>query len=711
MRKIKPKEWFVFIIVILLLTDIVILLDIPFLRQILGFLFLTFFSGLLILQILNLNKIGYTEKFILSIGLSISFLILFGLLINNLLLGLGYETPLTIIPLLVSFNLALIVLAIIAYKENKNMAFSRPNINLSISEKAVLIGPILFPALSIFGMHVMNTTNNNIFLMFLLFLIPIYVILIGLFNQKFPKRIYPIVIFLISLSLLLLLSLRSNHITGTDTHIEYYFFLTTLNNQYWSVFGKSAVDAALSISLLPTIYQSILNISPEFIFKILYSVLFSISPLIIYVLSKKYVGEFYAFLASCFFMFQYNFLWTAFRARTNIAILFFAIAMMICFSDKIEPLKKRALFIVFMVSVILSHYSTTYIFFFIILGAFLGMKILSSKYTFKSEVSSTIILLFFTFIFFWYSQITETAFDSGIHFIERTLSNLNNFFIEESRGESVQSLFGEWLTQKSIPYKIEIIFTWLTFAFIGIGVIGTIIRRKDMVTFSKLEKSNILKKKFEVEYLMVAFICSGVLVAMVSLPYISKVYSLDRTYSLVVTILSVFFVVGGMMLSEILSLIWKEKALQVRANLIIMLVLVFYFLSVTGVIYNIFGVPRSMSLNSKGEQYDLMYLHDQEIYGAKWLKNYASKYEKIYSADFFGGLRLTSQGIIPINEIDYFSLIKHREINGYIYLRYTNVVKGELLDYNREIYNLTEYSDLFIKKNEIYDSGGSKIYR
>jgi len=304
------KKIFFLVLVFLFVTDLAILLNIPFLRQILGFLFLTLLPGLLILQVLKLNKLGYTEKFVLVVGSSISFLMLFGLLINNLSLDLGYETPLAAIPLLLSFNIAFIVLAIVGYELNKSHIFSLTNLNLSTSKKAFLIVPILFPALSILGMYVMNTTDNNIILMFMLFLIPIYVAFVCIFNQKFPKRLYPIVIFLISISLLLLMALRSNHIIGVDTHLEYYFFQTTLNNLHWSAFGHSTLDACLAISLLPTIYQSILNVDAEFLFKILYSLLFSISPLVIYVLSKRYVGELYGFLTSCFFMTLHNFLWT-----------------------------------------------------------------------------------------------------------------------------------------------------------------------------------------------------------------------------------------------------------------------------------------------------------------------------------------------------------------------------------------------------------------
>ena len=149
--KFGAKEWFVFLISILLLTDLAILLNIPFLQQIFGFLFLMILPGVLILEILKLNKIGSTEKFVLSVGLSVSFLMFFGLLVNNLSLYFGYETPLAAIPLLISFNLSFIVLATIGCMVNQEPIFSFPNLNLTIPEKAFLIVPILFPALSIFG--------------------------------------------------------------------------------------------------------------------------------------------------------------------------------------------------------------------------------------------------------------------------------------------------------------------------------------------------------------------------------------------------------------------------------------------------------------------------------------------------------------------------------------------------------------------------------
>ena len=743
------KEYFIFIITIICITDLIILLNIPFLRQILGFLFLTILPGFLILRILKLNKIGFLEKFILSWGLSISFLMFFGLLINNLSLGLGYETPLSTISLLISLNIALITLAIIGHKVNKNSDYSLPKLNLNASEKSFLCVPILFPALSIFGMNLMNSTSNNIILIFLLFLIPAYVVFVCFLNRKFPKRLYAVVIFLISISLLLLLPLRSNHIIGSDIHAEYRLFQITLSNLHWSIFGHTNLDACLCISLLPGIYQSILNINPEFLVKIYHSIIYSVSPLIIYVIAKKYVAEGYAFLASFFFMSQYTFLFTEYYSRAAIAILFFALAMMTLFNDKIDSLKKRILFIVFMASCVVSHYSTTYIFFFMLLGGFAGMEILSKKYAFKKVISLTIVFLFFALIFFWYSQVTEAPFNSGVKFIEETFNNLNRFFVEGSRGEQAQLVMGKGIEQMEIPYKMQFVLTWITFALIGIGLV-TLIRRYKEMSFPKLgvKKPDFLKEKFEIGYFVFSLVSSGLLVVMVATPYVSEHYDLGRLYPMAITILSVFFVIGGITIAKYLnkltilcskkfddkdtsqqifkkSLIKNlslkkalpkkqkegENALQVLAYLIILLVLIPYFLCVSDVIYNIFGVPRTLILNSEGEQYDVSYVHDQESYATKWIRRYTDEEAKIYS-DYYGTARLVSQGMIR-SPIYAKSLIEDGQAikDGYIYLRYTGVVDGKLLDWGGKWHNITEYEGNFGDNNKIYDNGGSEVWR
>ena len=753
--KLEAKECFALVIAIVLLTDIAILLDVPVLRVVFGFLCFTLLPGALILYILKLNKIGIVEKIVLSVGLSVSFLIFFGFLIDKLYFSLGYATPLSTISLVISFSAAMILFCIIGYKTKTfeksfiKTIFSEKkwlqNLNLTTAEQAFLIVPILFPALSIFGMYVMNTTDNNIILMFLLFLIPIYVAFVCFFNHKFPKRMYPVVIFLISISLLLLYSLRSNHIIGVDVHGEYRLFQAIFSNLHWNLLGHSTLDACLAISLLPSIYQSFLNVNGEYLYKILYTLLFSIAPLIVFVISKKYVDELYAFLASIFFMSQSVFLHTAANPRTNLAVLFFALAIMVFLSDGIDPLNKRFLFIVFMASVIVSHYSTTYIFFFIMLFSWFSIEMLAKRFTLKKSISLTMVLLFFGVIFFWYSQVTEVAFNAGVNFVERTFLNLHNFFIMESRCERTEGLLGENIVYKGIPHKIEFVFTWLTFVLISVGVVSMIKKYKDMVAIPETKvkhlKPAFLKTKFPIEYLVLTLACAGLLVIMVAVPYISDGYDIKRLYTMMTVILSVCFVLGGIILLKYLDQAFavirskgkafffkgrfdgknalrnpvrksvdKRNGSQVWAYLIILLVLIPYFMCTTGTMYQIFGVPREITLNSEGEKYDKMYVHDQESYGARWLRDNGELEDTmIYTGSGIGG-RLISQAGIP--NYDRWSLFEEgRKIEGYIYFGYYNVVNGKIIDSQSEEHNITEYQDKFIEKSKIYDNDGSQVWR
>ena len=76
--RISPgKGFLLFILILLALTDLAVFLNVPVLRQFLGFVFFSIIPGLLILHILKLNKLGLTRKVVLSVGLSIAFLLFF----------------------------------------------------------------------------------------------------------------------------------------------------------------------------------------------------------------------------------------------------------------------------------------------------------------------------------------------------------------------------------------------------------------------------------------------------------------------------------------------------------------------------------------------------------------------------------------------------------------------------------------------------------
>ena len=361
--------------------------------------------------------------------------------------------------------------------------------------------------------------------------------------------------------------------------------------------------------------------------------------------------------------------------------------------------KKRILTIIFIASCIVSHYSTTYIFFFILLITFLGFELASKRHVAERMISSTVVILFFVLVFFWYSQVTEAAFSAGVGFVEKTIVNLNNFFLEEMRSESTQSMLGKGIMQKGVPHKIEFVFTWLMLAYMGFGAIALLGGHDRMQDMGQdKDKSIFLRREPEIAYRIISIVCFGLLIAIVILPYVSAGYDINRVYTVAVTVLSLFFIIGGVTIAGYL---------KINPYSAILLVLIPYFLCVSGVMYQVYNVPQKIFLHSAGQHYDLWYIHDQESYNAKWLSANLKDNLVIHS-DYMGHLRLISQGLIPHASIDFRSFIKEKEVRGYVYLRYDNVKNKRMMAPNS---GYKKIDGLHIaEKNRIYDNGGSQTY-
>jgi uncharacterized membrane protein len=714
---VSSYQWLMLAITLIIVTVLCVLLDIPFLRQISSFVMLTFLPGFLLLRILKLNELGWWERLVLSIGLSLAFLLLFGLLHNGLLSVWTYEKPLSTIPLLTSFSIAIMVLSVVASIRSKSIRLPLTKIKLTNKEKALLILPSCFPILSILGTHVMNVSNNNSCLMFLLFLIPAYIIFVSVYHQKISASIFAGLVFLVGISLLLMFALRSNYvIIGSDTGRELYYFQAVLTNQRWSVIDDSALNSCLSISLLPSIYQRFLDIRPDQVFKLLYVPLLSIMPVGVYILAKKSVGNFSAFLASFFFMSQGVFLAATSNVRTSMAILFAILAVIVLFHDRISIFNRGLLFIVFVACTVLSHYATTYLLFFILLFSWVGILVRRTGISLfpgrdaaprqtqpRQRVSSISLVLFLALIFLWYSQITVATFEAGVNFSKTSATSLREIFNPEARNVGIPLLFGTGWTSSAIAYKIGFVSKWATYILTGFGVISLLYRNRTVSILDKNSESGFTEARFETEYLIITLVCSLILVGTIVVPYVSIGYSMERLYLLAASILAPAFVVGGINLA---------KYTKIPRKLFVLTVAVLYFLCSTGSLGQVFGVPGALTLNSKGLDYDAYYVHDQEGSAARWLRSYGQLDNTLVYADHMGDERLLGWGPIPPNAIRVYPLTDIRaEVKGYLYLRFYNVVNGQLLDLQSMDHSITEYQDEFDSHNKIYTNGGSDVYK
>jgi uncharacterized membrane protein len=692
-----------------------------------------------LLQILELNGLKFTERLVTVVGLSIGFLMLYGYFADKLLFSLGYWYPLSEKCLVLSFSFIMIILFFIGYNKNEILFFP-VTLNMEKIEKVFLIPLIYFPTLSVFGVFIMNKYNNNIILMILIFLVSLYVISICFFGNKIPERIYPLAIFVISISIIIISPLRVKHIFGSDTHSEFYFFKDALIHLHLSIFGNSSLNACLSVTLLPTIYQLFLNLNSEKLFIFLYPLIYSLHPLIVYTISKNYLKDVYAFLASFFFISQTLFIYTETNSRTSLAIFFFGLFLMILFSDNINLSQKRILLPFFMIGGIVSHYSTTYFFFIIMFFMFVGNLTFFRKYSHQKIISLTFIILFAASIFCWYAQFTGgSATDSGLNYILKTLNTLNQFFLEESRHSSAQRIMGSSVDNLAFSDKILWLLQWLTFIYIGIGITTLVLNFKKML-FTKpgFEKKNLfMLKKIDSDFFLISILYLIGLFLMVLVPYLSVGYGMDRFFALSITVLSICFVIGGIVLGKglmlLLNIISINCNLKILCYLPLLLLLITYFLSITGFIGNVFHeVQQTSVLNADCEFNDRLYIHDQDLLGATWFFVHKSEYlgksenfNCLYS-DYYGKRNIylieplsnfdptfsVFDQLDPIN--DSISLpplkININKVNGYIYLRHTNSLLGKIYVDGPAFINIRDLNHIFENKNRIYNNGGSQIW-
>ncbi len=660
-------------------------------------------------------------RLVLGVGISTAFVILYGMGTDAAALAFGYTRSLSSPFVFISFGSAIVSLTLIAYLSNRQFSLALPALRLTTNEKALLIVPALLPGLSILGTHILNLTGNNVLVFGLFLLIASYVGLIIMRRGVVPERLYPPLIVLICVSLLMVPAIRSNHLFGSDTHEEFRLFLNTLASGHWTVSG-AALDSALSVSILPSVYQLFLKANPEYLFKVLYSLLFVASPVVVYITAKKYLGPFYAFLASFLFMSQVGFMATPGNARTNVAILFFALGIMVLFHDRLKRDWRRSpLFLIFSISVVASHYSSTYIFFFMLLFTWVlsSLPIYFKRFItdplgtsedatravskpsievdegYPRNITAESVAIVLVLLYFWYGQVTTTVFNSGVGLLYQA-ANFQHAFLLENKGGTVTGAIG--IAMVTIPQRIRLVLSWITVVFMVFGIFITLVKRSTMMAPGKPEhaKEGFLGSRIDLEFLPFALACGIVMVAAFLLPFLSRAYDLERTSFLTFPVMVLFFSIGAIVLAR-----W----VRVNPGLIIGLVVIPFFLSTTGVTYQLFGDHVSINLNSEGREYNIWYVHDEDQYGAKWLEDFAKGGSLVFTGAWPAERVLMSQTRLPRDQIQVqYSEAKAagKEPDAFVYLRYADTRVTNLL---------ARYPTIASVRSLVYDNGGAQVYR
>jgi len=737
----SPNDWniktFTIICISLISADwlLVILhlngINIPLIHQLIGFICLTLVPGYVILRILKIHNINTLEGLLYASGISIIYVYTVGFLANFILPSLGIANPISLIPILLCLTIILLPLFILAFYTDKGFVPTRQiapfKCGKPLKESWRAFNPwlvcLLLPLLSIIGTLLINHCHINSLIFILLFSICVILILASL-KKFFTPTSYAFVLFFTSLSLLYQTTLLSTSLVGSDVHLEYGISKAVIDNGYWNYSLPISINSCLAIVIFTPVYSLVLNMSPIWIIKLIYPIVFSLLPIAIFRAYRIQTNPYFAAIAALFFITTPMFFMDMPQlARQQIAELFFGLVILLMIDRRLNMLCRTILATLFSIGVITSHYGlgTGYLGYVLssiiiiyLLKSRIGCRIwqfiigknrllpdlkLPSAFSIKSAIF--LISISSVFLVAYYSTIASGVAMGGLQLITYTMNNifqsltnittstitsiptdnhsvlnaiLNTVYPVEPLTNTAMGL--DFLTA-STGGQIWRIFQYLVEICLIIG---------SLVLFFN---PTVLGEKIRAEYLALTATSILILLGLFVLPIYGWGMGSVRIWHITLIIMSPLFVLGGAFLArqsaKLISLVVsKVKQIKLPPNIMdyvkynVILIVIPYFLFNSGVFFELCGItqtatidiPYSIALSNYRTDVSTAFNY-QDTDATDWAIKHGDE-NFAYLTDYSGG-KFFSHYVIEQRKVSVFAYYKpDDDIPIYFYRNYAH---------------------------------------
>jgi uncharacterized membrane protein len=694
---------------------------IPIVPQLLGFIYITYIPGVLILRCVRIHKIGTIRTLLFAVGLSLASLMFVGLFCNFVYPLFGYSEPLSLVPLMSTMSVVVLGLCVVSYAQDKTFS-DRSTIDVRELLSAPTLFLCLIPFLAIFGTHAMNAYQNNLILMLLIVVIALIPFLIAI-DRFFAPKHYPLAVFVIALALLYHVSLISNYVWGWDINHEYALAQAVIQNSLWNPYLADNFNAMLSVTILPVFYTQICALSLTWVFKTVYPFICALVPLGMFLVFEKQTNRKMSFFATFFFVSLYSFYVEQVElARQEVALLFLILFVLLIEDRVVTKINASALLFVFGTALVVSHYGITYLFLACFLGAFLAQAISNSPLAQRSSrkhgarskenraqvsnssrmfstaksknLNTRVLLLVFIITFVWYLYVgSATPFSSLLNIG----AHISNTVFGSGPSQTPEGLTALTSVNATPLYQLARYISIVSSLLIAVGLLAVVVR------FCKMH--------FNATYLGFSAASFALLVAGVAVPYFASGLNISRLYQIALVILAPFLVIGWFAvvkrLHNALKVPFTKKRIKgatVLLSFFLAIILVFN----TGFVYQVAGAPAtSFALSTK---IDYPIFNDRENAAARWL--YAEKDSSMVWADNYRFLLLYRFEPTIVSSIDVTTDVSVNDT--YAFLGTLNVAQMSFsVNYpaNTNLTGVALYDRIAGNESRIYDNGGAQVYR
>lgn len=694
-------------------------LQIPVLTQTVGFLYLSFIPGVIILRILRLHQLGTVKTLLYSVGLSLAFNMFLGFLINMLYPHIGISRPISTLPLIITWAVVLGLLSFVAYKRDKGFFVpSHFKVGSLLCPPVLLF--ILLPLVAIAGTQLVNSYTNNVILLVLIALIA-FIALVIMLTNFIHVRYYRLAVFSIALALLWHSSLISSYLTGYDIFTEYYFYSQVVQSGVWDSAVPHTYNAMVSITVLPALFSQLLHMGGEQVFKFIYPLWYALVPLGLYTVYSKQLSSRQAFSAVFFFMSIYVFYLIMPSVGRQMVAELFSVLLIMLVVDREATGSRKALFIVFGASLVVSHYSLAYIYVGFLVLSLIILLLLKER---RFHIAIGSVALLSVICLAWYMYISSAAPLAAVaHLGKHIWENLSLEFLNPlSRGVSHTLM----ATSPNALHLANRILYYLMLFFMAVGALKLV--------------SGLRRKESRKDYLALATGNYILLAACVIIPFFSEKLGSQRMFHLSAIVLAPFAILGAEAAFNALAHIaasTRRLAFRLDTRMVISPILVLFFLFNCGFIFEVARDPwvQSPPLSLSAIRHPKRYVDlevkvwlrytspsEQEVLGATWLGEHMDRRQVVHATYY--DIRvpaLTAYGLIPEEQtIPVLLPPSSGDIeSGYVYLGYVNTVFGygatsHLLmpdpTYKTAIWDISRIYPLLGNCARTYTNGATEIH-
>jgi hypothetical protein len=364
----RQRPWGVVLIALALVAANVVValgLSFPVIIPLLGlFLLVGMPTGLLMAKIdwrstVPAVRLGY------SLVTALLLLMAGGLVINTILPPLGLRDALGRIPVLLVGDV--LVAWLLLWRRHRILwRPARPvwSARLTIQEKTVTRVGVASIVLGVLGADRLNNGAGDELSVAGLALVFVGLLLLFLWRHRLDPGTITFTLYALSLTMLLITSMRGWYTTGHDIQREFRVFELTKTNGNWNIARfRDPYNACLSITILPTMLWDVTKIHDVYVYKVFFQAMFALCPVLVYHLSRRFTTVTISLIGItyllCFPTFSND---MPFENRQEIAFLFVVAVLLLMTEETMPVWQKRRWMAAFSIGMIVSHYSTASVF-------------------------------------------------------------------------------------------------------------------------------------------------------------------------------------------------------------------------------------------------------------------------------------------------------------------------------------------------------------